>query len=855
MSNPKQAVHPFFQPRKPQKPPNGSVPPAIPKAKEERHTKPLPDAIVPATDTAMTLSAAAAPPQATSGRVTRSQMQRQQQQSAAASCSSLPEKYVKTGECSTPYYVPIAKPKFYSDTVEYQEQLAYEASFDYHGKIKSHRKKQAANDHEFSRIKKIIFGHGHITDKAFEQGSFRFPEAPPNNSMMRQYISDHQQLYFQQLKQQRERHSSHSKRGQCHGDVHMPSTVSDRDQVESLLNACFPNWHAFSSCVLLLQLIFDKNRPVDSISNKQWTDKYRPRHLNGLLGERHNYRYLHDWLHQMKVEPMSAPTATADASKKRRKKKHKKLVMQHDVDLDDEDAFLKNLTLYDDDQDEDFVMRGSSSRKELKKESMRSNIILLVGDHGIGKTASVYTIAEQMDYEVFEINAASKRSGREIMSAVGEMTKSHLVAFGIAPPSSAGSLFLEKTISSSSSSSSSSTTKTRPGKKKKLNPSLRSSLSVTSTTSKPASLKNFLVKKKPAANNVPAAITPPTTKQSLILLEEVDILFEEDKGFWAAVIELSQKSKRPIIMTCNDPEQVPIENMSLQVVIDMKPPTENELLAYLWLVCFAEGYTVDPADLVCLVAFLGRDIRQLLQTLELFAGQGIFGHYLGISKHMRMLELKSRCAQSRVAIDTFRLARAYQQLDGYAKQEAPSELDDIERMLENSAFIDTWLGWKENGATIQESVQDQLNGYTTLWVEDDEDSASKHVNKEIECITTVLNSAGADWIMDEESHWDELCDAKSLHFEDCKEAIDALLPVRQQHQPQGNIVMTEYVPFIQQMMGPVEKPSKSRTRSKRKRLHLPLSSDAVATLGNQRVPIDETQLHIQLLFDLTNKTL
>ncbi|KAL9536499.1 hypothetical protein MBANPS3_012609, partial [Mucor bainieri] len=114
--------------------------------------------------------------------------------------------------------------------------------------------------------------------------------------------------------------------------------------------------------------------------------------------------------------------------------------------------------------DEDFMVRPGS-KKELKKGihaaptwHWQSSIIRI-------------TIAEQMGYEVFEINAESRRSSKDITPAVGEMTSnSHLVALDImAPPASAKSLFLEKTTISSSN------TETMPEKKKKkLSPSLRS---------------------------------------------------------------------------------------------------------------------------------------------------------------------------------------------------------------------------------------------------------------------------------------------------------------------------------------------------------------------------------------------
>ncbi|KAI8639612.1 hypothetical protein BD408DRAFT_421007 [Parasitella parasitica] len=821
MSNPKQAVHPFFQPRKPHK---SSPPPT-----------PIPDDPNRLISTVATPVHTLSPPLITLGK-TRLQQQRAQEQEQKHDRNKMApsfDGYIKKGESSTPYYVPSAKPKFYSDALEYQEKEDYE-------KINGHsaQKKKQRNDHEFSRMNRQIFGHGHITDRIFEARSSNLIKCrKPTTFDIQQYVKNHQLEFFRQCKHTRKNRNS---RNSCNGYVKVPSQVSKQDEVEALLDNYFPNWQNFSSCVMLLESIFEKNCRANNI-NKQWNEKYRPQHLDGLLGERHNYRYIKDWLHQMRVEPLSAPTFSADNSKKRHKKKHKKLVMQHDMDFDDEETFLRSLTLFEDDNDQDFMI-GPSSKKELKKESMRSNIILLVGDHGIGKTASVYTIAEQMDYQVFEINAGSRRSGRDIMSAVGEMTKSHLVAFGnasSASTSSTSSLFLEKQYTSSS-------TATKTKKKKKLNPSLRSPYLTTTTTTKPM-LKDFLVKKK-----TPSAlpVSSPPTKQSLILLEEVDILFEEDKGFWASVVELSQNSKRPIIMTCNDAKQVPVENMSLQAIIDMRPPTENELLAYLWLMCFTEGYTVDPADLVCLVAFLGRDIRQLIQTLELYAGQGIFGHYLGISRNMDMVETKSRCTPSRIAIDTFRLGRSYQQLDGYVKKEDTADLSDIERILENNAFLDTWLQWKERGTMVQESGQDQLNGYTTLCVEDDEDNPHKHINKEMQCITTVLNNCSVEWIMDEESHWDELCDASTIHYGACREAIERLLPFRQVSQPNEQIIMMEYVPYIQQMIVPIDKPSKSRTRSKRKRVHLPLNEEALMTLSNPKPPTDETQIHIQLLYNL-----
>jgi len=39
--------------------------------------------------------------------------------------------------------------------------------------------------------------------------------------------------------------------------------------------------------------------------------------------------------------------------------------------------------------------------------------------------------------------------------------------------------------------------------------------------------------------------------KALICLEEVDVLYEEDKGFWPCVTSFVEKSRRPVVMTCN----------------------------------------------------------------------------------------------------------------------------------------------------------------------------------------------------------------------------------------------------------------------------------------------------------------
>lgn len=442
--------------------------------------------------------------------------------------------------CSKPYYVPIEKPKFYSDTLEYKAQQDYDALFNFYGLIN----KEKRYDTDFSRLDRSIYGHAHVRSSSLlsqhDRDEVDYTSQPKSTSPvdLGALISDRQQAFFQSAAAARTQHlqHSHSTESKTRRFPKNGMHIETQADVEAFLDLTFPQWHTFPACVILSQLVFNKSNHRQTNQQTSWNDKYRPKSVNGLLGERHNSIYLKDWLHQMKIEPMSAPTTASGHDGKGRKKKKKKAVQLQDLD---------GLSLQDDDDDDDFMpVKKMKTAKQLKKESMRSNIILLSGDHGVGKTASVYTAADQLGYEVFEINSGTRRSGKDIMSMVGEMTKSHLVAFGLP----------QKFFGAAAATSESRTaTNSDPSKKRRLNPCL-SSQGFNDPPKGDGLLKHFLRKKELSPPSSKPKQHPSTTnepKQSLILLEEVDLLFEEDKGFWTSVIELSQKSKRPIIMTCN----------------------------------------------------------------------------------------------------------------------------------------------------------------------------------------------------------------------------------------------------------------------------------------------------------------
>ncbi|RHZ25765.1 hypothetical protein DYB26_002522, partial [Aphanomyces astaci] len=130
-------------------------------------------------------------------------------------------------------------------------------------------------------------------------------------------------------------------------------------------------------------------------------------------------------------------------------------------------------------------------------EDLLHRVFVLQGESGTGKTCSVYACARELGYQVLEMNAGQPRSGKHLLELAGEATQSNRV---VQTP-----VHLD----------------TKPPSKKK--------------------------QKKKATKNSPP---PTTTSLTLVLLEDVDHLFESDKGFMAALHQIAKNARCPIVLTC-----------------------------------------------------------------------------------------------------------------------------------------------------------------------------------------------------------------------------------------------------------------------------------------------------------------
>ncbi|MBE3049261.1 AAA family ATPase [Candidatus Bathyarchaeota archaeon] len=343
--------------------------------------------------------------------------------------------------------------------------------------------------------------------------------------------------------------------------------------------------------------------------NVCWAQKYSPQTTAELLQPGKEGCLLKEWLLSLKIDSVDTgadPAAREKPldAKARAKKKRKKALEGFIVDSDDDASDLDEVS----GGEETWVApadRGSlrsvirhGDVRAKAKDGRLTNAVVLSGPHGCGKTAAVYAIAKELDYEVFEINASSRRSGKDVLERVGDMTRNHLVHH---QADDAQEDRTEDEVKSGKQGTMTSFFKPNAGKQKP----------------KVASPKVTSPKAGPKASGTKHQ------KQSLILLEEVDILYEEDKQFWATITTLMAQSKRPFVMTCNDETLVPLQSLSLHGIFRFLPPPVPLAVDAMLLAAAGEGHVLERGPVEELYVTRGRDMRAALAELNYWCQIGV----------------------------------------------------------------------------------------------------------------------------------------------------------------------------------------------------------------------------------------
>ncbi|KAJ8922997.1 hypothetical protein NQ315_001545, partial [Exocentrus adspersus] len=214
--------------------------------------------------------------------------------------------------------------------------------------------------------------------------------------------------------------------------------------------------------------------------------------------------------------------------------------------------------------DSEFESTDCDSRDSTK---LPGNTVVVAGPPGSGKSTAVYAICDELGFNVIELNASSKRTGKRLLQELQEATQSHQV------------------------------------RKKK------------------QAMKNFLTSKDSKASK--GSKEKLDRKMCVLLVEDVDVVFEQDDGFVSALNQLVSTSKRPVVVTTSDTSSVLVQKFIDQYEsIYFMPLSSQSLATWLQILCLVEGLYVDQSDVGSLLEFNKGDARKTLLQLQFWVQSG-----------------------------------------------------------------------------------------------------------------------------------------------------------------------------------------------------------------------------------------
>ncbi|KZF26918.1 hypothetical protein L228DRAFT_21658 [Xylona heveae TC161] len=464
-----------------------------------------------------------------------------------------------------------------------------------------------------------------------------------------------------------------------------------------------------------------------------WVQKYAPGSAEHVLQSGKEALVLREWLLGMTVQSTVTPSrlpnemsssnskrSSNGISKQQRSKKKRKRddeLQDFIVSTDEEGDQMDELT---DPEDDFHWQRPSKSVIRTFERSVGSraagepvkvrNAVIISGPHGCGKTAAVYAVAKELDFEVFEINSGSRRSGKDILDKVGEMTKNHLVNHPREASKSGPTAVMSEGTEES--------TTIHQGR-------MTSFFAPKGRESTQAKDKAPKAKGNPERHPEPQQ-SQRSQKQSLILLEEVDVLFEEDKQFWLTVLTLISQSKRPVILTCNDESVLPIDALSPHAILRFKPPPEHLALDYLLLLAAREGHLLQRNAVHALYRARNSDFRAAIAELDFWCQMAVGDRKGGLEW---IPDLKPSHVRSSYSLSPSRVVSTNTYLSGmgWTGRDYVHENGEDSVMSKQELMKEAWDNWQADLLEWKQAVGCQHNDQNAAPSKDNASSAVENL--------------------------------------------------------------------------------------------------------------------------------
>ena len=159
---------------------------------------------------------------------------------------------------------------------------------------------------------------------------------------------------------------------------------------------------------------------IDKSSNS-WIDKYRPMKINEVVG---NYKAVNQIIQWLKSFDSNKREYLIKTEKNKTLKKEKKKKIKKEEKEDKEEIEDNNLNADTLDNEEDLNEDNDEETSELTSRILsfgnneKSSCLLITGNHGVGKTCSVYAILNDLGYSIQVINFSRIKTNKNIKDII-----------------------------------------------------------------------------------------------------------------------------------------------------------------------------------------------------------------------------------------------------------------------------------------------------------------------------------------------------------------------------------------------------------------------------------------------------